>query len=82
MTLPATIEERIGQSASTRVGVVVSTSPLRVRIQGVVFEGDSVGRLKSATPAIGDRVLLLGQSVSGSASSGSTWIILDTILPT
>jgi len=68
-----------GQPATVRVGVVTSVSPLRVDVQGTLFEG--MGRI-GTLPSLGDVVLMLGQSVRGSGSSGSSWVVLGTIEPT
>jgi hypothetical protein len=68
-----------GQPVTARVGVVSSTSPFRVRVQGEEFA--NLGLIGS-TPALGATVLLLGQSVKGSRSSGSSWVCMGTITAT
>lgn len=79
--LAGAVFDAAGQPATVRVGIVVGTSPLQVSVQGTVFAGEALG-LIGATPALGDTVLLLGQSVRASGSSGSSWVILGTIQPT
>lgn len=80
MSLSGAINDAAGQPATVRVGTVVGTSPLRVSVQGTVFEGDALGLIGSA-PSLGATVLLLGQSVRGARSSGSSWVILGTLQP-
>lgn len=80
MTFPAAIDEAAGQPATVRVGVVESSSPLRINVQGAIFEGPSLGRI-GAAPALGATVLLLGQAVKGASSSGSSWVCLGQIVP-
>jgi hypothetical protein len=79
VSLPAAIEDRVGQSATIRVGLVVGVSPLRVEVQGTVF--NELG-LCGTMPSVGDRVLLLGQAVAGGASSGSSWVCMGRIVST
>lgn len=79
MSLVDAVNSAAGQPATIRVGIVTSTSPLRVDVQGTPYEG--FGRIGSM-PAVGDVVLMLGQSVRGSGSSGSSWVMLGTIQPT
>jgi hypothetical protein len=69
-----------GQPATVRVGVVTSTSPFEVTVQGTVFTELGLLNVASA-PALGATVLLLGQSVKGAKSSGSSWICLGQIIP-
>lgn len=80
MTLPGAVFDAAGQPATVRIGVVVGVAPLRVRIQATEIQGDSLGRIGSL-PALGDTVLLIGQSVHGANSSASSWVVLGTILP-
>lgn len=77
MNLAGAISDAAGQPATVRVGVVTATSPLQVDVQGNLFTVAHIGTL----PSLGDTVLLLGQSVRGSGSSGSSWICLGTIVP-
>lgn len=68
-----------GQPSTVRVGVVTSTSPFEVTVQGAVFTG--LGLLNvAAPPGLGAVVLLLGQAVKGAKSSGSSWIVLGEII--
>lgn len=68
-----------GQPVTARVGTVVSASPLQISVQGEIF--NDVGLIGTA-PALGDTVLLLGQAVKGSRSSGSSWVCLGAITGT
>lgn len=77
MSLPDAVFNAAGQPATVRVGTVVGTSPLRVSVQGTIFPVARIGAL----PSVGATVLLLGQSVRASGSSGSSWICLGTIVP-
>lgn len=77
MSLAGAVSDAAGQPATVRVGVVVSATPLQVNVQGSVMEG--LGRI-GALPAVGDTVLLLGQSMRGSGSSGSSWVVLGKII--
>lgn len=80
MSLTDQIITSSGQPATVRIGVVTSTSPFEVTVQGTVFT--QLGLLNVApAPALGAVVLLLGQSVKGSKSSGSSWIVLGEIIP-
>lgn len=77
MSLNKQIFKAAGQPLTARIGVVVDTTPLVVDVQGTRFT--ELGLVGTA-PAIGDNVLLLGQSVLGSSSSGSSWVCLGTIV--
>lgn len=79
--LAGAIFDAAGQPATIRVGVVEGVAPLRVNVQGTIVQGESLGRI-GTLPALGDTVLLIGQSVRGASSSASTWICLGQILPT
>lgn len=79
MSLANEIFSAAGQPVTARVGVVVSTSPFQVQVQGEVF--NNVGRIGTA-PAVGATVLLLGQAVKGSRSSGSSWVCMGQIVAT
>jgi hypothetical protein len=81
MNLSSEIVNSSGQPATIRVGIVVSTSPFKVSVQGTVIDNDSLGLIGS-TPALGATVLLLGQAVKGSKSSGSSWVCMGTIVAT
>lgn len=74
------ISRTAGQPLTARVGVVVSTSPLQVDLQGTVYQNPNLG-LVGPTPSLGDSVLMLGQSVRGAKSSGSSWVCMGTINP-
>jgi hypothetical protein len=77
MSLADAIILAAGQPATIRVGVVTSSSPLKVDVQGTIFT--RLGRI-GAAPSVGATVLLLGQSVRGAASSGSSWVVLGQIV--
>lgn len=66
-----------GQPATIRIGVVTSTSPLLINVQGAIFS--HVGRLNAVAPALGATVVLIGQSAV--SSDGSSWLLLGTITP-
>lgn len=69
-----------GQPTTVRVGIVTSTSPFVVQVQGAPFT--NLGFLNvAARPSLGAVVLLLGQSVKGAKSSGSSWIVMGEIVP-
>lgn len=78
MTLSNEIINSAGQPATVRVGIVTSTSPFQVTVQGTVI-GENLGRI-GAAPPLGATVLLLGQAVKGSKSSGSSWVVLGQIV--
>lgn len=78
MSQPDAIVDAAGMPATVRVGIVVSVLPLTVSVQGTPFQG--LGRI-GTMPAVGDTVLLLGVAVKGSASSGSSWVVLGEIIP-
>lgn len=79
MNLGNEISNVAGQPLTARVGTVTSTSPLTVDVQGTSFT--DLGLIGSA-PSLGATVLLLGQSVKGAKSSGSSWICMGTITAT
>lgn len=76
MTLPSAVVGAVGVPATLRVGVVTSTAPLRVDVQGTLYR--ELGYI-APLPAVGDTVALIGQSTSV-ASSPSSWLVLGTIL--
>jgi hypothetical protein len=79
VNLSAEIFNAAGQPLTARVGKVTSTSPFVVEVQGTPFT--DLGLIGS-TPSLGATVLLLGQSVKGAKSSGSSWICMGTITAT
>ncbi len=77
MSLPSQIASSFGQPASVRIGVVSSTSPLRVDVQGTEFPAlGYIGTL----PTLGDTVALIGQSTSVS-SDPTSWLVLGKVNP-
>lgn len=54
------------QRSGMRIGIVVSTAPLLVSLNGGTL--DSAGTLRSYTPRVGDNVAMVRQ--------GSTWLVL------
>lgn len=76
MSLSGQIFNSSGRPAVVRVGIVTSTSPFEVTVQGTPFT--ELGLIGSA-PGLGAVVLLLGQSVKGAKSSGSSWVVLGEI---
>lgn len=79
MSLVEQIANSSGQPVTARIGTVVSTAPFRVQVQGQIF--NEVG-LIGAAPGLGAVVLLLGQAVKGSKSSGSSWVVMGEITST
>lgn len=79
MSLADAISAEAGQPATVRVGIVTSTSPFEVTVQGTVYASPNLGRI-GAAPALGATVLVLGQAVKGSKSSGSSWVVLGEIV--
>lgn len=77
MTLPAKIVASYGQPASIRIGVVSSTSPLRVDVQGTEYR--ELGYI-GALPALGDTVALIGQS-SSISSDPTSWLVMGKVNP-
>ena len=78
MSQPDAIVDAAGMPATVRVGIVTSSSPLEVSVQGTPFR--ELGYI-GALPSVWDTVLLLGVAVKGSASSGSSWVVLGEIQP-
>lgn len=81
MSLINEISRAAGQPVTARVGVVISASPLQIDVQGTIFDATGGLGLIGSPPSVGDTVLLLGQSVQGSKSSGSSWVCMGTIDP-
>ena len=79
MSLVKQINRAAGQPLTARVGIVVSSSPLRIDVQGTIFDTAGGLGLIGSAPSVGDTVLLLGQSVLSSKSSGSSWVCMGTI---
>ena len=77
MSLSSTIASSYGQPASIRIGVVSSTSPLRVDVQGTEYR--ELGYIGSL-PSLGDTVALIGQSSSVSSDPAS-WLVLGKVNP-
>ena len=75
MTLPTAVIGAVGQPASVRIGVVTSTAPLRVNVQGTLFR--ELGYI-GALPSVGDTVALVGQSSSVGSDPGS-WLVLGVV---
>lgn len=73
--LAATIVDSAGQPATVRVGTVTSVNPLGISLGGAPMNMEAVGVIGSGF-AIGGPALLLGQSVKGGSSSGSSWVAL------
>lgn len=80
--LAGSVTETAGQPATVRVGTVVATTPeLVVEVQGSRLLPEAVGILGAYVPAVGDTVAVLGQSVEGAGSSGSSWLVLGHASP-
>lgn len=78
--LPTTIIQAAGQAATVRVGIVTSVSPLQISLNGTALNMAAVGVLGGGF-TIGGPVVLLGQSVQGGGTSGSTWCALGNPFP-
>lgn len=76
--LPTTIVQAAGQAATVRVGTVVQVTPtLQVSLGGTILDNAAIGFVDSGfVPAVGQPVVLLGQSVQGGGTSGATWLVL------
>lgn len=73
-----------GQPSTVRIGTVQAADPIEVLIGGVngtLVQPKAMGIHGMYRPRIGDVVALLGQSVDGSQSSGSTWLLLGPVSP-
>lgn len=75
MSFPDAIATTRGEPASIRIGVVTSTSPLWVNVQGSIFK--HLGYIGSL-PSLGDTVAIIGQSTSVTASP-SSWLVLGAV---
>lgn len=76
MSLADQISKDRGQPATVRIGVVTSTLPLIVSVQGTPFE--DVGVLDGYIPIVGHVVALLGQSAV--SADGSSWLALGHLV--
>lgn len=68
-----------GQPSTARVGTVQAINPIQIEMGATIIQAESLGFLTDYNPVVGDQVALLGQSVDGSSSSGSTWLVLGAI---
>lgn len=73
--LPAQIQSTPGAPSSVRIGTVTGVNPVVVSLQGTVL--DDVGFLGSYVPAVGDPVVLLGQS-STVSTDPTSWLALGS----
>jgi hypothetical protein len=73
--LPAQIQSTPGAPSSVRIGMVTGVNPVVVSLQGTVL--DDVGFLGSYVPAVGDSVVLLGQS-STVSTDPTSWLALGS----
>lgn len=76
--LAASVAEAAGQPCTVRVGTVLSAPPLGelvIDLEGTALNPAAVGVLGSYHPVVGDTVILMGQSVTGADSQGSTWLV-------
>lgn len=74
--LAGAVVETAGQPATVRVGTILSVNPMQVDISTTILNSDAVGCVASYQPRTGDTVVLIGQSVDGDETSGSTWMIV------
>lgn len=79
--LSAAVVATAGFPAVSRTGTIESVVPLQVAVGGSILDPAVVGILSSYSPAVGDVVALLGQTVQGAESSASTWMVLGRIGP-
>ena len=71
-----------GQPATVRLGTILQISPtLQIDMGGTVLDPAAVGINALYRPRVGDVVALLGQSVEGADTSGSTWLLLGSVSP-
>ena len=77
--LASAVTATAGQPLTSRVGTIVSTSPIQVDMGGTILDPAVVGCASSYLPRTGDTVVLLGQSVEGGDTSGSTWLIVCSV---
>lgn len=66
-----------GQPSSVRIGVISSTGPAVVTVQGQDF--NDVGFLEGYVPEFGDTVAVLGQS-SAAGSDPASWLCLGKVV--
>lgn len=76
--LAEAVQGAVGQPSSVRIGTVDALSPLAVSIQGTPL--DDVGILTSYAVAVGDSVVVLGQS-SSAGSDPASWLVLGSASP-
>lgn len=74
--LAVAVDQAAGQAATVRIGTITSVAPLRIDLGGTSLLTESVGCVSSYIPRLGDTVVLVGQSVQGADTSGSTWLIV------
>lgn len=77
--LAAAVVTSGGQAATVRVGTVTSITPLQIDMGGTILDPAAVGIARDYAPVVGDVVALLGQSVEGADTSGSTWLAVCAI---
>lgn len=75
------VQDATGQPSTVRIGRVDSVSPLQINLGGTILGLEALGILTPYTPSVGDTVALLGQSVEGAQSTGSSWLVLGAIVP-
>lgn len=78
MSILKEISQAAGAPATVRIGTVVAISPLGVSVQGTVFT--DVGVVGTASAAIGDTVVLIGQSNSVGTDVAS-WLCIGSVTP-
>lgn len=72
-SLVEAVQRNPGQPSSVRIGTVTSVNPLRVSVQGAVF--NNVGTIGNLIPVVGMSVVLLGQS-NNSGTDPTSWLAL------
>lgn len=79
--LASAVTQSGGQPATLRVGTVVRVTPsLQIDLGGTILNNEAIGYANGWGPGqVGEIVALLGQSVEGADTSGSTWLVLGGI---
>lgn len=72
-SLVGAVQRNPGQPSSVRIGTVTGVNPLRVSVQGAVF--NDVGTIGNLIPVVGMAVVLLGQS-NNSGTDPTSWLVV------
>jgi hypothetical protein len=77
-SLVGQIAQAAGLPSTVRVGMVESTAPLTVSVQGATYASDAVGIVQPGVPAAGQPVALLGQA-GLSGGDPASWLVLGGV---